>query len=87
MAKVLKTPVNSRKAACEVSKEQFEEKAKSLKVTIAGQDMVANKKVFSSGSYGWFASGKMVVEIDGTPVVVQCGVNLTIVGSKPASAE
>lgn len=87
MAKTLKAPVNSRKAVCEVSKEQFEEKAKSLKVTVGGQDMVANKKVFSSGSYGWFAGGKIVVEIDGVPVTVQCGINLTIVGSKPVAAE
>jgi len=55
-----------------------------MKVTINGQDMLAEVKQFSTGSFGWYMNGKTVVSIDGKAVSVQIGMNLTIVGSKDA---
>jgi hypothetical protein len=67
-----------------VSLSQFLEKAEPLKVSINGQEMLAEVKSFSTGSFGWYINGKTVVNIDGKPVSVQIGMNLTVVGSKEA---
>ena len=41
---------------------------------------------FSTGSYGWSASGKRVVTLsDGKKVAVQGSINLVVIGSKPES--
>jgi hypothetical protein len=64
---------------------QFLEKAEPMKVTINGQEMLAEVKQFSTGSFGWYMNGKTVVSIDGKAVSVQIGMNLTIVGSKEAA--
>jgi hypothetical protein len=64
---------------------QFLEKAEPMKVTINGQEMLAEVKQFSTGSFGWYMNGKTVVSIDGKSVSVQIGMNLTIVGSKEAA--
>jgi hypothetical protein len=75
------------KTSCPVSLAKFTEKAEPLKVTINGQDMLAEVKTFSTGSFGWYMNGKTVVTIDGKPVSVQIGMNLTVVGSKDAARE
>jgi hypothetical protein len=49
--------------------------------------MLADVKEFSTGSLGWYLSGKTSVSIGGTPVSVQIGLNLTIVGSKELPQE
>ena len=72
------------KTSCPVSLTQFLEKAEPLKVTINGQDMLAEVKQFSTGSFGWYMNSKTTVMIDGKPVSVQIGMNLTVVGSKDA---
>ena len=72
------------KTSCPVSLAQFLEKAEPMKVTINGQEMLAEVKQFSTGSFGWYMNGKTVVSIDGKAVSVQIGMNLTIVGSKEA---
>ncbi|MBP8808087.1 MAG: hypothetical protein KBG48_22520 [Kofleriaceae bacterium] len=72
------------KTACPVTRTQFTEKAEALKVTINGQDLLAEVKEFSTGSFGWYLNGKIVVPIDGKNVSVQIGMNLTVVGSKEA---
>ena len=72
------------KTACPVTRAQFTEKAEPLKVTINGQDLVAEVKEFSTGSFGWYLNGKIVVTVDGKPLSVQVGMNLTVVGSKEA---
>lgn len=69
------------KTNCPITREQFAA-AKPVKVSINGQDQVANPKSFSTGSLGWYLNGKITLEIDGIPVSVQIGMNLTIVGSK-----
>ena len=55
-----------------------------LKVTINGQEMLAEVKQFSTGSFGWYMNAKTVVSIDGKAVSVQIGMNMAIVGSKDA---
>lgn len=72
------------KTACPVSLTQFMEKAEPLKVSINGQEMLAEVKQFSTGSFGWYMNGKTVVTVDGKPLSVQIGMNMTVVGSKDA---
>jgi hypothetical protein len=72
------------KSPCPVSLSQFKEKAEPLKVVINGQEMLAEVKAFSTGSFGWYINGKTSVTVDGKLVSVQIGMNLTVVGSKEA---
>ncbi len=72
------------KTSCPVTLTQFTEKAEPLKVVINGQEMLAEVKQFSTGSFGWYMNGKTMVTIDGKPISVQIGMNLTVVGSKDA---
>ncbi len=70
------------KTQCPISREQFRSKAKPVTVTINGAPQQAAVKEFSTGSLGWYLNGKTTIEVDGVPVSVQIGLNLTIVGSK-----
>jgi hypothetical protein len=72
------------KSPCPVSKTQFLEKAEAVRVSIGGQELVAERKEFSTGSFGWYLNGKVVLTVDGKPLSVQVGMNLTVVGSKEA---
>ena len=72
------------KTSCPVSLTQFLEKAEPMKVIINGQEMLAEVKEFSTGSFGWNINGKTIVTVDGKPLSVQIGMNLTVVGSKEA---
>ena len=72
------------KSPCPVSQTTFLEKAEPLKITINGQEMLAEVKSFSTGSFGWYLNGKTVVSIDGKAISVQIGMNMTVVGSKEA---
>jgi hypothetical protein len=72
------------KTSCPVSLTQFLEKATPLKISINGQDMLAEVKAFSTGSFGWYLNGKTVIEVDGKAISVQIGANFTVVGSKDA---
>lgn len=75
------------KTACPVSLATFLEKAEPLKITINGQEMLAEVKSFSTGSFGWYLNGKTVISVDGKALSVQIGMNMTIVGSKEAARE
>ena len=70
------------KALPPITREQFRTKAKPLDVVINGKELTAAVKEFSTGSLGWNISDKMQMEVDGKPVTVQIGLNLTIIGSK-----
>ena len=72
------------KSPCPVTRTQFVEKAEPLKVVINGQEMLAEVKEFSTGSFGWNINGKTIVTVDGKSLSVQIGMNLTVVGSKEA---
>lgn len=78
-----KTSETKPEAKCPISREDFVAKAPAgLTVAIGGQNVIAERKEFSTGSFGWYANGKIMIEIDGQPVKVQVGLNLTVVGSK-----
>jgi hypothetical protein len=72
------------KSPCPLTKTQFIEKAEPVRVSLNGQEMLAEVKEFSTGSFGWYLNGKTVITVDGKPVAVQVGMNLTLVGSKEA---
>src|SRR5260370_41295646 len=72
----------SRKSTCPISRSQFRAKAKPVSITVGDVPMVAPTKEFATGSLGWYLNGKTVIDIDGTPVTVQLGLSLTVVGSK-----
>ncbi len=72
------------KSPCPLSKTQFLEKAEAVRLTINGQEVVAEKKEFSTGSFGWYHNGKVNITVDGKLLSVQIGLNLTVVGSKEA---
>ena len=72
------------KSPCPISKTQFLEKAEPVKITINGQELVADRREFSTGSFGWYHNGKISFTVEGKPLSVQIGLNLTVVGSKEA---
>lgn len=72
------------KSPCPLSRTQFLEKAEATKVVINGQEVIAEKREFSTGSFGWYYNGKVNIIVDGKSLSVQCGINLTVVGSKEA---
>ena len=72
------------KSPCPISKSQFLEKAEAVKLTIGTAELIADKREFSTGSFGWYHNGKTTIMVDGKPLAVQVGINLTVVGSKEA---
>jgi hypothetical protein len=72
----------AKKSTCPITRAQFRAHAKPITVTIGNIPQVAEVKEFSTGSLGWYLNGKTTIEINGVPVAVQIGMNLTIVGSK-----
>jgi len=72
----------AKKTSCPISRAQFRGKAKPINVVINGKEYTAVPKEFSTGSLGWNINDKVLIEIDGVPVSVQIGMNLTVVGSK-----
>lgn len=75
------------KAALPITRAQFRTEAKPVTVVIGGKEMTALVKEFSTGSLGWNINEKMQIEVGGKPVMVQVGLNLTIIGSKELPAE
>ena len=73
-------------AKCPLKKSDFLQNAKPVKVLVNGVEMTATVKEFSTGSFGWYLNGKVNVDVGGTSVPVQVGMNLTVVGSKEAQA-
>ncbi len=72
------------KSPCPITKTQFLEKAEAVKITIGSTELVADKREFSTGSFGWYHNGKTTIMVDGKPLSIQIGLNLTVVGSKEA---
>ena len=75
------------KTTCPINRQQFKDGAKAVEVMINGNKMTAHPKEFSTGSLGWYLNGKTDIEVNGVPVTVQIGMNLTIVGSKELGKE
>jgi hypothetical protein len=72
----------AKKTTCPITRSEFRQKAKPVTVTINNVPLQAEVKEFSTGSLGWYLNGKTVLDVGGTQVSVQIGMNLTIVGSK-----
>ena len=70
------------KTSCPITRHQFHESAKPVTVVVNGIPLLAEVKEFSTGSLGWYLNGKTTIQVGDTPVPVQIGMNLTIVGSK-----
>lgn len=79
---VKKENAGRKKTECPISREDFAENAKSIKVVIDGNSFDVDTKEFSTGSLGWFLNGKTKVDVGGVKVACQIGLNLTIIGSK-----
>jgi hypothetical protein len=77
----------AKKTNCPITRGQFRAHARPVSVTIGDRTYTAAVKEFSTGSLGWNVNDKATIEIDGVPVAVQIGLNLTIVGSKDLPQE
>jgi hypothetical protein len=75
------------KTSCPITRKDFQEKARPVVVKINDIPMQAEVKEFSTGSLGWYLNGKTMIDVGGTAVAVQIGMNLTIVGSKELSKD
>jgi hypothetical protein len=75
------------KSSCSVTRTEFTEKATPVEVIINGIPMTADVKEFSTGSLGWYLTGKTNLKVGEKTVSVQIGMNLTIVGSKELPPE
>ncbi len=72
----------SSKSSLAITRPEFRTAAKPIKVVIGEKEMTAMVKEFSTGSLGWNINDKMAVDVGGKVVMVQVGLNLTIIGSK-----
>jgi hypothetical protein len=72
----------AKKSTCPISRAEFNKSAQTLIIKVGDREFKAVPKNFSTGSLGWNVNEKMTVNIGGTDVTVQVGMNLTIVGSK-----
>lgn len=70
---------------CPISRKDFQDGAEAVKVNINDFEMEALPKEFSTGSFGWYLTGKTLVSVGGKKVNVQIGLNLTVIGSKEAT--
>jgi acyl CoA:acetate/3-ketoacid CoA transferase beta subunit len=71
------------KTQCSVSRDEFAAGAVPMTIVIGGVTVgTAMPKEFSTGSFGWHQGGKMNVTVGGKQVLVQVGINLTVIGSK-----
>ncbi len=75
------------KTNCPITHTQFRVDAKPVIVKIGEMELIAQPKEFSTGSLGWYLNGKTTIKVGDTPVTVQIGMNLTIVGSKELAKE
>ena len=75
------------KTPCPITRKQFADAAKPVEVVINGVPLLAENREFSTGSLGWYLNGKTTIKIGDTPVSVQIGLNMTIVGSKELPKE
>jgi hypothetical protein len=82
--------IMAKKSTCPITRTQFRTKAQPVKVVIGTEqvrEFLIPIKEFSTGSLGWYLNEKISVTIDGVPVQVQVGLNMTIIGSKELPAD
>ncbi len=66
----------------QMTREQFGQSAKPLRVLIDELPIFAVPKRFSTGSVGWNANGKTQIVVNGEALEIQIGINLTVIGTK-----
>jgi hypothetical protein len=75
--------MTATKTACPITRDQFNTNAKGIVVTLPdGQKLLLDARQFSIGSLGWYANGKVTVDVGGVQVKCQVGFQLTVIGSK-----
>ena len=70
---VSETPAGSgekAKKVCPVTRAQFKAGAKPIIAQVNGQSVLMDVKEFSSGTFGWFANGNIIITIGDVPVKV-----------------
>jgi len=67
---------------CPVTRDEFRGNAKAITITVNDVEMEAQPKEFSTGSFGWYLTGKIMLPVGEKKVNVQIGLSLTIIGSK-----
>ncbi len=77
----VKSKSKSKGSKCRISREEFQ-KAKPIMVTLGGTTLEANPRTFSTGSLGFYLSGKAMVEVGGVMCEVQVSGNIVLIGSK-----
>ena len=70
-----------------MTREQFEEQARSLRALVGDEKVKLTKHTFRSGAVGWRKQKNICVEVDGKILRANLQVNLTVIGSAPASEE
>jgi len=71
------------KKPCPITRKHFAEHAKPILVRIGDTLLTADvNREFSSKSFGFNANTKMTLDVGGTPVEFQVGLNITAIGSK-----
>jgi hypothetical protein len=70
------------KTVCPISRQDFASHAKPVEIIINGETMHVPVKQFSTGSFGWYLNKRIEIKVGDKPVLVQIGMNMTIVGSK-----
>lgn len=71
-----------KKTECPITRAQFKKAPGILTGSFNNQNVIIEKKEFSTGSLGWYFNGRITVEVDGVACVCQVGTNITIIGSK-----
>jgi hypothetical protein len=70
-----------------ISKEAFTKNAKPMEIRLGDRLLIASPKEFSTGSLGFYAGDKIrAFKIGDEMVDLQVGINITVIGSKPAKA-
>ena len=77
----------AKKTTCPITRAEVRAAAKAVTVKIGELELIADPREFSTKSLGWYLNGKATLRVGETPVTVQIGLNLTIVGSKELPEE
>ena len=70
------------KTPCAIGRKEFKDNAQAVSFEIAGTPVSAEPREFSTGSFGWYYTGKVNITVNGKTLPIQVGCNLTVVGSK-----
>lgn len=71
--------------APQIRNEMFLANAEPIEIDVGGTKMVALPRTFLSGSVGFYCGQKVTIMVGGKPIILQVGVTLTVVGSKPTA--